>query len=294
MNRISLNFNIFKQGFKTSISCLFAALSSILLFISKEDIGIDTNSKAILAMIIIIATSIASAIIKTFCYKKKDVISTSQVKLTVRYGDLWRIAFTNSHFKNKKKIVVVGVNTAFDTIVDQNLSKVNKPLVSINSLHGQWISKMEKQEISINELNTAIQNNLKQQQFKPISILERSKKERGNLDIYRKGTIAIYEHKNTIFYLLAIADFDENNNAQNTRAELTKTIESLIKYYNQKGQGYDIYIPLLGAGLSRTNISAEESLETIISEIKINKSRIHGNINIIVYKKDRNKIAIDI
>lgn len=292
MKHISLNFNIFKQGFKAATSYLFGLLSSILLFVTKEDLGIDTNSKSLLVVVFIIALSIVYAVIKTFFYKKKEVFSTSQGKLTIKYDDLWRIAFTKCPLKNKKKkIVVVGVNTTFDTVVDEALSKIDKPLVSIKTLHGQWIKKMEEQNISSKDINEAIQNNLKQQQIKPITSL---KKDRGNTDVYSKGTIAVYEYKNTIFYLIALSEFDENNNAQNSRAELTNTIETLINYYNQKGQGYDIYIPILGTGLSRTNVSAEESLETITSEIKLNKSKIYGNVNIIVYEKDRDKISIDI
>ncbi len=292
MKHISLNFNIFKQGFKAATSYLFGLLSSILLFVTKEEIGIDTNCKSLLVVIFIISLSFVYAVIKTFFYKKKEIFSTSQGKLTIKYDDLWRIAFTKCPLKSKKKkIVVVGVNTAFDTIVDEDLSKIDKPLVSTNTLHGQWIKKMGEQNISSEDINDAIQNNLKQQQIKPTISL---KKDRGNVDVYSKGTVAVYEYKNTIFYLLALSEFDENNNAQNTRTELTATVEKLINYYDKKGQGYDIYIPLLGTGRSRTNISAEESLETIASEIKINKSKIHGNINIIVYEKDRDKISIDI
>lgn len=46
--------------------------------------------------------------------------------------------------------------------------------------------------------------------------------------------------------------------------------------------------------MSRTNISAEEALDTIVSEIKINRSKIHGQITIVVNENNRDKISIDV
>ena len=206
------------------------------------------------------------------------------------------IAFPkHNYFKDKAKIiVVVSVNTTFDTIVDEDLMNIKKPLVSVNTMHGQWIKEMQKRKVDIEEIDRTIQENLRLQDIRPIKKLERSQKERGKLECFEKGTVAVYEYNDTVFYLLALSEFDENNKAQNTKKELIKTIERLIEYYDNHGQGYELYIPLLGTGRSRTDISPEEALQIIVSTFKIYKSAVQGNVNIIVYKKQRDKVSLDI
>ncbi len=295
MKQIAKNLNIFKQSTKKAIGFLFTTLSCMLLFITKEELGIDSICKSMFIIIGFFIISILYGIIKTFTYKEKVLFEQNNSKLTVRYGDLLKIAFSNNPLKNKKKkIVVISVNTAFDTIVDETTSNIDKPLVSPNSIHGQWIKMMNHHNITCEKIHEKIKGNLKIQKLMPKETLETTQKTRGNLDIYPKGTIAVLENKNTIFYLLALADFDENNKANNTKTELKTTIEALIDYYDKKGQGYDMYLPLLGTGLSRTDISPEEALDIIVSEFKLNKKKIQGNINIVIYNGSRDKISIDI
>lgn len=52
------------------------------------------------------------------------------------YGDLFAIA---RHDTEYKKIVVIPVNTTFDTIVEDAGTQQQAPLVSPNTLHGMWI-----------------------------------------------------------------------------------------------------------------------------------------------------------
>lgn len=117
-------------------------------------------------------------------------------------------------------------------------------------------------------------------------------KDRGKLNCYPKGTIACYEYENTIFYLLALSEFDENNNAQNTKEELVQTIIKLIDYYDKHGNGLDIYVPIMGTGQSRTGIHKAEALEVIRSLFRLYEDKIHGCANIIVYSKDRDEVSI--
>lgn len=296
MNRISLNLKLLKQYFLKAISVLFTVLSAILLLMSKEDIGITSKWISFITFGICFLIAFVYAVLRVCFYKSKEVFDNGQGKLILKYNDLWKIAFPKKSFfrKKSKKIVVVSVNTTFDTIVDEDLSKVPKPLVSENTMHGQWLKKMKEQGVDITAIDESIKNNLKQQGINPSRKLDRLQKERGNLDCFKKGTIAVYEHNNTIFYLIALSEFDENNNAQNTKDELVNTTEQLIEYYDKYGQGYDLYIPLLGTGMSRTNISLEESLQIMVSYFKIYKAKIHGNVNIIIYKKQRNKVSLDI
>ena len=60
------------------------------------------------------------------------------------YGDILKIAFPKKD--RGKKIVVIPVNTCFDTVVGQGL-------VSQNTIHGKWIKGMEKRGIPITKLD---------------------------------------------------------------------------------------------------------------------------------------------
>lgn len=295
MNRIKHNFNLLKSYFVKSLSILFAILSAILLLIEKEDIGIDSRYKAVLVFIIALLIALVYAVIMVCVYKKIEIFNNGSGKLFLKYDDIWKIAFHNRKTKKvSKKIVVVSVNTTFDVIVDEDLSDGRKPLVSVNTLHGQWIKKMQGDGLDLGEINGGIQENLTRRGVSPLKILEKTHKTRGNLKDFEKGTIAVYEHNDIIFYLLALSQFDENNNAQNSKDELIKTIEQLIQFYYTNGQGYKLYIPLLGTGMSRTDISAEEALQTMVSCFKIFKSKILGDVNIIVYPKQRGNVSLDI
>lgn len=296
MRRICNNLNLLKKYFFQRTSTIFAVVSGVLLFIEKDFFGINSIQKAIWTYLAIFLIIILWSILKVCFYKENTIFKNNQGKLSLKYDDLWKIAFSTSGFfkKDDKKIVVVSVNTSFDTIVDEDIATVNKPLVSPKTMHGQWIQKMQEYGISAEELNQCIQENLKKQGITPVKKLDCTMKERGNLECYEKGTIAVYKHNNTFFYLLALSEFDEKNNAQNTKNELIETIEKLIKYYDSNGQGYDMYIPLLGTGRSRTDISPEEALQIMVSYFKIHKEKVQGDVNIIVYDKQRDTIALDI
>lgn len=283
---IELNARIFKGYFKAGCAMVFGIASAILLLFKKEDFRIDTIRKSAGVFFILIMAALAYALIKVMCYRK---IESIKKKLILRYGNLWKYAFSRN--KNKR-IVVVNVNTTFDTIVDEKLSEVNKPLVSPTTIHGQWIKQMQKREVTIADIDKKIEESLRIQKIEPTKILEQSIKERGKLNCYPKGTIACYEYQNTIFYLLALSEFDENNNAQNTKEELVETITQLIDYYEHHGNGFDIYVPIMGTGQSRTGINKSEALEVIRSLFRLYQDKIHGCANIIVYSKDRDEVSI--
>ena len=48
------------------------------------------------------------------------------------------------------------------------------------------------------------------------------------------------------------------------------------------GQGYNLYLPLMGTGMSRINLSYQDSLDLITSTLLENKNLIHGKISIVI------------
>ncbi len=70
--------------------------------------------------------------------------SNGDGKINICYADIMKISFPR---KSKgKKIVVIPVNTSFDTIVDENLASCDRPLVSATTVHGLWLKNMVKNE----------------------------------------------------------------------------------------------------------------------------------------------------
>lgn len=160
---------------------------------------------------------------------------------------------------------------------------VIKPLVSDETNHGKWIEKMLSIGIKKDDLDNNISKSLKIFGYHG-KINEN--KQKGKNNIYPKGTIAVYELKNNIFfYLLAFSEFDDNNTAQNTKSEMINTLISLIQFYKKNGQGLPMYVPLMGTGKSNTNIDYDEALETIVSVFKLYKDDLKGKIYIVVGEK---------
>ena len=54
-----------------------------------------------------------------------------------------------------------------------------------------------------------------------------------------------------------------------------------------------MFVPLMGTGMSRTGISAQDSLKILSSVFDIHSDRLHGDVTIVVYEKDRDKISLE-
>lgn len=197
---------------------------------------------------------------------KKGTGSISIIK-----GDLF--SYVLGRRSKKIKIVVIPVNTSFDTHVTTKAEKEPYPLVSRNTLHGELLYRLSVKGIKEENLNKRIREELK------INGLISGKETTIHLPV---GTIASLDINNAIVYLLAISKFDSKNNAHSTQEEIRTAIERLIEYYDQKGQGYDLYIPLIGTGMSRAGLDYQDSLDLLMLTLLNNSEKIHGEINIIV------------
>lgn len=286
--KVKLNIvPIFKQTVLIS-GTVFSILTIFLSFLSWEDMKIKNIWIKVSILIgIIIISFIVSLVCIVLILKNRRLWANGKNKVLAFYGDLFRIIS-----KNEKKIIVIPVNDTFETIVDDDLSK-NKPLVSLTTIHGQWIQYMNNKGIDSSTLNEMIKNNLVDRNFKPLKIYNDNEKSRGNKESYPLGTIStIKGENNTTFYLLAISIFDDNNKATSTRRNIRNCVDELIDFYDINGQGYPIYIPLFGTGRSRADLTHQQAFKVIKSAVLTNEKDIHGTLNIVIYKKDRDKVSI--
>ena len=284
---IYINFkNVISYFFKIC-GGLFSAVIAILTFFPWNDIGGVTICDRVLFFIAIIIVSLIIAVL-IITFKNTNVIwEQGGGKISIIYGDILKLGFPKQNVE--KRIIVIPVNTHFDTIVDECISEVDKPLVSIKSIHGQWLKKICI-DIKSEKLNAIIHDDLKSQNVQPDMDGDRS---RGNAREYPIGTIAVVSGKNNVeFFLLALTKFDDNNNAQGSNDYFFEALRKLIGIYNRRGQGYPLYIPIMGTRLSRSGLSHADALNKIISILQLERDQIHGSINIVIYDEDRDKVSI--
>lgn len=202
------------------------------------------------------------------------IYSKGNTSVNVMVDDLIKIAFTEKYMPGKK-IVVIPVNTTFDMIV----SNLDEPIqhVSELTLHGKWIQKMIEKGKSRNDLDDLIQT----------SIEHRTPSNNG---LYPIGSIAVIKYRDVYFYLLAVSEFNMMGVAYSNFEFYNFALDSLLSYYNNNGQGYPIYIPLIGTGMARLNMSHIDSYKRIKEKILSKIDKMAGNINIVVYTKDKEKM----
>lgn len=290
MGNFKLNISYILKSTWVIISNIFALTTIILSFISWEDIKItDTWMKLLILSVVCIVTLILDIILVLFFLNHKEVWKKGKNEVKAMYSDLFKIAF-NSY--KSKRIIVIPVNDTFETIIEEPGEGMDNLLVTANSNHGRWIKRFLQEEgIDTSELNNRIQEDLgKRVALNKVDVKIVGK---GNNKSYPIGSIAVIEgKKECVFYLLAISKFDETNKAQSSRKVIRDAVDSLLEFYDKNGQGFPMYLPLMGTGRSRADLTHEQSFKLIKSGILTHEKSINGEINIVVYKKDKDKVSI--
>ena len=266
------------------VGLLFSLWTLLLTFVSWDDMGITSKCIRLLILIAIILVSAIIALVTLFIKRSSLIWEHGTGKIKAIYGDIIKIGFPQ---KNKgEKIVVVPVNNCFDTIVGDGV-------VSAKTIHGQWIKNMNKHGVSTAKLDEIIGQAIINQGLRPTKVYTRKKKSKGKLECFPIGTVLPIAAVNGLtYYLLALSEFDENLNAQCSKEDFVGCIQSLISFYDRNGQGNPAYLPLMGTGLSRVNISQSESLNIIVNMFRLNRDKIHGELNVVVYSKEKNMVSI--
>jgi hypothetical protein len=285
-------YPILKLSFKV-VAGVFSFGTVVLTFLTWEEMNINELwIKVIILLCIPVLSFLISSLLILFVFKTKRIWSQGKNSVSAFYGDLMDKAFPKK--KHENCIVVIPVNDTFDTIVDQPSEKTAHPLVSETTIHGMWLNEYLKHfKLMPNELDNRIFKNLEINGYKPVSVLNRLKKPRGNLKRYNLGTVVEIDGDNgVLFYLVAISNFNEINNAHSTKKEIRDAIDSLFDFYDSKGQGEPLYLPLIGTGSSRARLTHKQSLNTIKACVLTGEKTINGAVNIVVYNKDKDKISI--
>ena len=154
---VKINIKNINKSCLVIAGSLFSMLSVVLSFVTWEELGIKRMFiKGILFGAILIISLIAGAFWVCILKKNNLVWSNGDGQINICYADIMKIAFPKA--SKGKKIVVIPVNTCFDTIVDENLAECDKPLVSPITVHGLWVKNMVKHGVNIEELDNLIDN----------------------------------------------------------------------------------------------------------------------------------------
>ena len=182
-------------------------------------------------------------------------------------GDLFHFGFGAP--KKKKSLVVIPVDCSFETHVTRAYEGVRAKRVSENTVHGKWLIRMAQTGMLEAELKERLSCELENQ---PVD-------ERG---CYPIGTIATIETNRSVFLLLSISRFDANGNAQSSPREIADALDALLRYYDRCGQGSDLYLPLLGTGLSRSGLNSREAFSLIVDAVTEGASFIGGKVMVVL------------
>lgn len=162
-----------------------------------------------------------------------------------------------------RSIVVIPVDASFSTRVTKELGGDNVGGISENTLHGKWLERCSQSGIS---LDTRIAASLGRSPL-------------GNED--GVGDIAVLDDGCTTYFLLAISVIKDGVAGSNEHL-IRRAITSLFAKYDKVGQGYPMYIPLIGSGRSRVCLGHEESLQLILQAALENERHLQGKVVVVV------------
>ncbi len=284
--RIKNNAKYIFTCFTVISSIVFGLLSILQMFVNWDIFGVendDTKCKITIFCIILVGCMVLALIQFIFFSNSKSIFLKDEVEIIVKYGDLLKIAFPK---KSKgDKIVVIAVNRCFDTVINQDIIKVD-------SVHGQFLKLFVADDLARQRLDNAIEASL--QEFgTPYETLNRSDKRYGKLKRYPLGSVARIDGENGItFFLLALTKFDLDCVAHCNKHEYVECLLRLFEYYDAHGQGRDIYLYPMGTKMARTGLSKKEALETTVTLTKISKEHLRAKTTIIVDRRNKNEISI--
>ncbi|MBQ6524596.1 MAG: hypothetical protein IJI12_08075 [Atopobiaceae bacterium] len=198
-------------------------------------------------------------------------------------GNLLDFGFSNR--SKRRAIVVVPVNTSFETHVTRKYEQSPTQVVADSTIHGQWLTRMEE---------SGQADDLRNRIFDDLEARYGARQgSREGLKPYPIGSIAVIETNRAVFCLLAISTFDERNRATSSSEDISRAVADLLRFYDSAGQGLDMYLPLLGTGRSRAGLGYQQSLELIVGTCMDNRLSLLGKVTIVASEEAMKELSIE-
>lgn len=270
---------------------IFAVLGFVGMFVSFEScFPVDMkfiNKLTISIAILLVIWTISILLVAYYIIHKKQYkfleVSNGHT-VYVQYGDLFSENEISNN--NNRRIIIIPVNTCFDTIIDDDL-------ITSNSVHGIAMKDLYQSGLyTVDTLNNAIQQNLIKQGQKS-KTLKRENKRSGNLECYPVGSVAeIKGIHEVMYFFVALSTLDKELHANTSNEDYVLSLIRLLEYCNKRSQKYSVLLPLIGAGAADTGKTEREILEYITKLIKTNRNLINCDVHIVVRENGKDSIPL--
>lgn len=216
-----------------------------------------------------------------------DDISMS-ARFTVRArgnSDSTDIVITGGDLFAEQSDIVVAFSDTFDTATEDAV------VITSSSIQGQLIDRVYQGSVA------ALDRDLAQAlSAKPVSATERrSEKTRGKLKRYRIGTVAVLEPAGDgrRIFAVAVSHMDNNFIARSSYGFLQASLTGLWAEIRRNG-GRPVAMPIIGAGLSRVDVSLDPLLQEIITSFsrETQAQPVCSELRIIVLPSDLTSVDI--
>lgn len=234
----------FSEHFITALAAL-ASLVTCIALLYQESIQ-EMHLSPVDNAVILTAIVLGCAIYSCFMIQRKTKVSflfNPQFILTVEQGDLFE----------KKGVIVIPVNEYFDTHVGDGI-------ISPRTIHGKWIHKYFSGKI--NELNDLISSGLAGRPF-----IQRPARQNGKARQYELGTCINIPIGESVYVLVALTHFDNDNHAFLDRKDYPIVFDRLISHLKHMRTEKPVFMPLMGTGLSRLRRTPQRILNFLVDAI---------------------------
>lgn len=216
------------------------------------------------------------------------ILNQGSVVVDVVCGNVFEIVKKR---KTKEEIIIViPVNTTFETRFENYIGDTAIPLVAKKTIHGQWITHVLGYGMQIADIDRQIENSLRFNGFKKCRV---SDNKTGKQDVFPMASIAHVIINDVKYYLVAISEFCIKNKASSNSAHIENALRRLIDYYDENGQGCDMYVPLIGSGRSRTGMTLQESYDLIKTVLQEQQNNIYGRIHIVILPEQIKQVKLE-
>lgn len=192
---------------------------------------------------------------------EQTIIDSGKFHVDLISGDLISMSF-NKKLCKSIKITVIPVDDNFTMKLSSKGD--DSPLISKDSLHGKFIDRMDKLGYTSNKVKFNTEYTEKSDGFK----------------------IGKFTYGQTEFWFVPVSHLGRRNRAESSTEVITKAIDSIIDEYDIAGQGYPLYMPILGTGRARVFTCNDDAIKFINQRISAKSSYLNGTMYIVIYKKE--------
>ena len=243
---------------------MWTAVESISAFIETMKPG-GWRSYATL-----VVASLAYGLWKAWPARKVEIgVPNSDSSVNIQFGDLLKM----------NGCIAIQVNEYFDSLLGNH--------VSTKSLHGIFIRDVLGGQSAT--FDSLVRNALSTTPFEVV------KRKSGNTHRYRIGTTAAVDINSRRFLLFAFARTDLSTlKAQATIHDFWEALSGLWEGVRVHSNGENVYVPLLGSGLSGVGLPERQLLELMILSFFYHskKNKIAKCVTIVVHSSLRAKINL--